>query len=114
MLLVRIEDGSGRTIKCHLGYYIINGNILLAGCYTDAGKIEVLLALCELSQLAGELADCIACHCDRHEPMRPAKLSASVEKYQRTAIGEMSANYLYLYDEGCWAVYGLYIGYMRG
>ena len=105
---LKMADGSVHAIRCNYDGYVAGAGAILGGWYTDAAKVEALLALGELSQLAGELADCIACHCDRYEPMRPAKFFASVDKYQRTAKGEMSADYLYLYDEGCWAAYGLY------
>src|SRR5574344_1455094 len=105
---MKMEDGSVRAIRCNYDGYVAGAGVSLGGWYTDATKVEALLALGELSQLAEELADCVAFHRDRHEPMRPAKLFASIEDYLRTAKGEMSADYLYLYDEGCWSVYGLY------
>ncbi len=40
--------------------------------------------------------------------MRPAKQFANIEEYQHIAKGEMSADYLYLYENGKWSVYGLY------
>lgn len=40
--------------------------------------------------------------------MRPAKLFANVEDYRLTGKGEQVADYLYLYADGKWLVYGLY------
>ena len=105
---MKMEDGSVHAIRCNYDGYVAGAGVILGGWYTDAAKVEALLALGELSQLAEELSDCVAYHRDRHEPMRPAKRFASVEEYQRTAKGEMSADYLYLYDCGSWSVYGLY------
>ena len=104
----KMKDGSVLAIRCNYDGYVAGAGAILGGWYTDAAKIEALLALGELSQLAEALADCIAYRRDRHEPMRPAKQFDSVEEYRRTAKGEMSADYLYLYDEGRWSVYGLY------
>lgn len=105
---MKMADGSVRAIRCNYDGYVAGVGAILGGWYTDAAKVEALLVLGELSQLAEEPASCVAYHRDRREPMRPAKLFASVEEYQRTAKGEMSADYLYLYDNGCWSVYGLY------
>ena len=104
----KMEDGSVCAIRCNYDGYVAGAGAILGGWYTDAAKVEALLVLGKLSQLAEEPADCVAYHRDRHEPMRSAKQLASVEDYQRTAKGEMSADYLYLYDKGCWLVYGLY------
>ena len=104
----KMEDGSVKAVRCNYDGYVAGAGAILGGWYADAAKVDDLLALGELSQLAGELADCVAYHRDRREPMRPAKRFASVEDYQRTAKGKMSADYLYLYDGGEWRVYGLY------
>lgn len=105
---MKMEDGSVRAIRCNYDGYVAGAGVILGGWYTDAAKVEALLALGELSQLAEELADCVAYHRDRYKPMRPAKRFDSVEEYQRIAKGKIAADYLYLYDNGCWSVYGLY------
>lgn len=105
---MKMADGSVHAIRCNYDGYVAGAGAILGGWYTDAAKVEALLVLGELSQLAEEPASCVAYYRDRREPMRPAKLFASVEEYQRTAKGEMSADYLYLYDNGRWSVYGLY------
>src|SRR5574344_870163 len=109
---MKMADGSVRAIRCNYDGYVAGAGVILGGWYTDAAKVEAMLALGELSQLAAEPAeepaDCIAYHRDRHEPMRPAKRFTSIKEYQRNAKGEMSADYLYLYDSGRWSVYGLY------
>ncbi len=104
----KMEDGSVVAVRCNYDGYVAGAGAILGGWYGDAPKVDDLLALGELSQLAGELTACVAYHRDRHEPMRPAKQFTSVEEYQRTAKGDMSADYLYLYDGGEWLVYGLY------
>lgn len=40
--------------------------------------------------------------------MRPARRFTSVDEYRWLAEAEMSADYLYVYDDGKWLVYGLY------
>ncbi len=105
---MKMADGSVKAIRCNYDGYVAGAGVFLGGWYTNAAKVEALLALGELSQLAEELADCVAYHRDRHEPMCPAKRFASVDEYQRTGKGKKSADHLYLYDEGRWSVYGLY------
>lgn len=105
---MKMEDGSVRAIRCNYDGYVAGAGAILGGWYTEPTKIEALLSLGNLSQLAEEPAACVAYHRDRGEALRPAKLFAGVEEYQRTAKGEMSADYLYLYDNGYWSVYGLY------
>ena len=101
-------DGSVRAIRCNYDGYVAGAGVILAGWYTEPTEIEALLALGDLSQLAEELDACVAYHRDRHEPMRPARCFASVDEYQHLAECEMSADYLYVYEDGKWLVYGLY------
>lgn len=101
-------DGSVRAIRCNYDGYVAGAGVILAGWYTEPAKIEALFALGDLSQLAEELDSCVAYHRDRHEPMRQARRFASVDEYQHLAEGEMSADFLYVYDDGKWLVYGLY------
>ena len=54
------------------------------------------------------LNTCVTYHRDRHEPMRPARRFTCVDEYRWLAEAEMSADYLYVYDDGKWLVYGLY------
>ena len=105
---MKMADGNVHAIRCNYDGYVAGAGAILGGWYTDAAKVEALLALGELSELRTELADCVAYHRDRREWMRPAKRFASVEEYQRTAKGYMSADYLYVYDGGKWLVYGLH------
>lgn len=101
-------DGSVRAIRCNYDGYVAGAGVILAGWYTDPAKIEALLALGDLSQLGEEPDTCVAYHRDRHEPMRPTRKFASVDEYQHLAEAEMSADYLYVYDDSKWLVYGLY------
>ena len=101
-------DGSVRAIRCNYDGYVAGAGVILAGWYTEPAKIEALLDFGDLSQLTEELPACVAYHRDRHEPMRPERRFASVDDYQHLAETEMSADYLYVYDDGKWLVYGLY------
>ena len=105
---IKQADGSVRAIRCNYDGYIAGVGVILAGWYTAPAKIEALLALGDLLQLAEELDTCVAYHRDRHEPMRPARRFISVDEYQRLAEAEMGVDYLYVYDDGKWLVYGLY------
>jgi len=105
---MKLADGSVRAIRCNYDGYVAGAGVILAGWYTEPTKTKSLLALGDLSQLAEELGSCVAYHRDRHEPMRPARRFASIDEYQRLAEGEMGADYLYVYDDGKWLVYGLY------
>ncbi len=105
---MKLADGSIRAIRCNYDGYVAGAGVILAGWYTEPAKIEALLALGDLSQLAAELDTGVAYHRDRHEPMRPTRRFASVDEYQHFAEGEMGADYLYVYDDGKWLVYGLY------
>jgi len=105
---MKMADGSVRAIRCNYDGYIAGAGAILGGWFADAAKVEALLALGNLSELAPELATCVACHRDRHEPMRPARRFAGGDEYQHLAEAEMAANYLYLYVDGGWRVYGVY------
>ena len=105
---MKMADGSVKAIRYNYDGYVAGAGVILGGWYKDAAKVADLLALGELSQLSEELASCIAYHRDCHEPMRPAVRFANIESYRRCAKGGMSADYLYLYDDGEWLVYGLY------
>lgn len=80
---------------------------ILAGWYTDTAKVEVLLKLGNLSEVKTELHDCVAHHRDKGEQLIPAKQFADTKEYQYTAKGDMYVQYLYLYKDGKWCVYGL-------
>ena len=105
---IKMADGSVRAIRCNYAGYVAGAGVILAEWYTEPTKTQLLLALGDLSQLGEELDTCVAYHRDRHEPMRPARRFASVDDYQHLAEAEMSADYLYVYDDGKWLVYGLY------
>ena len=51
---MKMEDGSVRAIRCNYDGYVVGAGVILGGWYTDAAKVEALLALGELSQLAEE------------------------------------------------------------
>ena len=50
---------------------------------------------------------CVAYHRDRGEQYRLPRTFASVEDYQYCGMGQMNANYLYIFDDGVWHVYGI-------
>lgn len=101
-------DGCVRAIRCNYDGYVGYAGAILGGWYTEPSKIEALLALGDLSELDCELDTCVAYHRDRGEQLRPTRHFASVEDFQNTAESKMSVNYLYLYEDGKWSVYGVY------
>lgn len=66
---IKQADGCVRAIRCNYDGYIAGVGVILAGWYTAPAKIEALLVLGDLLQLAEELDTCVAYHRDRHEPM---------------------------------------------
>ncbi len=105
---MKMEDGSVKAVRCNWDGYVAGAGAILGGWFADAAKVEALLALGNLSELAPELDTCVAYHRDRHEPMRPARRFADVDEYRRLGEAEMAADYLYLYEDGGWRVYGVY------
>ncbi len=61
--------------------------------------------MCELNQTP---ETCVAYHRDRGEALRIPFKFESVDEYQYRGKGQLAAEYLYLYDNGKWSVYGLY------
>ncbi len=105
---IELPDGKVKAVRCHWDGYVAGAGAVLGGWYTDAAKVEALLALGNLSEVKQELADCVAYHRDKGEQLIPARSFANVSEYRYTAKGDMDAQYLYLYKDGRWQVYGVY------
>ena len=103
----KMEDGSVHAIRCNYDGYVAGAGVILGGWYTDAAKVEALLALGELSQLAEELSDCVAYHRDRGEVMRTARNYRDIDAYRRNGRHDCGADYLYLFDGNRWLAYGI-------
>ena len=103
----KMEDGSVHAIRCNYDGYVAGAGVILGGWYTDAAKVEALLALGELSQLAEELSDCVAYLRDRGEVMRTARNYRDIDAYRRNGRRDLGADYLYLFDGNRWLAYGI-------
>lgn len=102
--------------------YVAGVGVILAGWYTETARIEELLALGDLSRLGTKIAPepgtthtfahpqpdvSVAYHRDRDERMKSARRYANVEAYRRDGKGDFGADYLYLFTNGRWYVYGV-------
>ena len=120
---MKMEDGGVRAIRCNWDGYVAGVGVILGGWYTETAKIEELLALGDLSRLGTKIAPepgtthtfahpqpdvTVAYHRDRGERMKSARRYADVDAYRRDGKGDFGADYLYLYANGKWYVYGVY------
>lgn len=112
------EDGTVAQVYCHWdGYYEYNGR-LLQECWSDADKLELLIAQGDLSALGRDVGekhnfndqatyvDGLATECtfygrDRGEKGTQAKVYSDLATYESTAPSE---EYDYLFMHGQWAV----------
>ena len=113
---MKMPDGSIRAVRLNSDGYPGHAGVILAGWYKTEDRIKALLDLGELSSLgerigqddpnAGDLT--VAYHRDTSEPLKPASSFASIDEYYHNGKGDLAADYLYLYEDGSWLVYGLY------
>lgn len=114
---MKMPDGSIKAVRLNSDGYPGHTGAILAGWYKSEDRVKALLDLGELSCL-GERLDSddpnrgdltIAYGRDAgEEAMFPAQTFASVDEYYHNGESRMSADYLYLYEDGRWLVYGLY------
>ena len=114
---MKMPDGSIKAVRLNSDGYPGHTGAILAGWYKSEDRVKALLDLGELSCL-GERLDSddpnrgdltIAYGRDAgEEAMFPAQTFASVDDYYHNGESRMSADYLYLYEDGRWLVYGLY------
>ena len=105
---VRQPDGTVRAIRLNWDGYVAHAGAILGGWYKTAEAVNDLIALGDLSEIKETVESCVAYHRDRGEQYRLPRTFASVEDYQYCGMGQMNANYLYIFDDGVWHVYGLY------
>ena len=112
-----MPDGSIRAVRLNSDGYPGHAGVVLAGWYKTEDRIKALLELGELAAL-GERFDSndpgkgnltIAYGRDGGEEAAfPVQNFPSTEEYHRIGLDQLSADYLYLYDNGRWLVFGLY------
>jgi hypothetical protein len=114
---MKMPDGSIQAVRLNCDGYPGHAGVVLAGWYKTADRVKALLDLGELSFL-GERFDSsdpgkgnltIAYGRDGGEEAAfPVQNFPSTEEYHRIGLDQLSADYLYLYDNGRWLVFGLY------
>ena len=101
-------DGSVQAIRLHWDGYVGYAGAILGGWYKTAEKVEALLTLGELSEINETPETCVAYHRDMGEAYREAVMFPTIDDYRYTGVGRLAVDYLYLFDNGKWMVYGLY------
>lgn len=106
-----LPDGSIRAVRVNADGYPGHVGTILAGWYKEPERIKALLDLGERfdSNDPGKGNLTIAYRRDGGEEAAfPVQSFHSTEEYHRIGLDQLSADYLYLYDNGRWLVYGLY------
>ena len=107
MIGMRMPDGGVRAVYCHHDGYPTGVGAILGGWYKTPEQVESLLTLGDLSALGTNLViDTIAYHRDQGEAFTPPRRYRNVNGYQKTRC-ILGADYLYLYDNGRWLLYGI-------
>ena len=101
-------DGSVQAVRLNWDGYVGYAGAILGGWYKTAEQVEALLALGELSEIKETPETCTAYHRDMGEEYRAPFSFETVDEYQYRGKGRLAAEYLYLFDDGKWSVYGLY------
>ena len=104
---MKMADGSVRAVRLNWDGYVGHAGAILGGWYKTADQVEALLALGELSEINETPETCVAYHRDMQEKFRPPVRFETVDEYRYRGKGQLAAQYLYLYDDGKWRVYGL-------
>ena len=104
---IKLPNGTVRAIRLHWDGYVAHAGAILGGRYKTAEAVNALLALGDLCEINETLGSCGAYRRDRGEQYRITRTFASVEDYQYCGMGQMNANYLYIFDDGAWHVYGI-------
>ena len=93
------------------------------GAAKSTPQVAALIKLGSLSQIGAKLAPAsgkphnmakpqddvvLAYHRDCGETLQGPTRFPSVEEYRQNGKAQLSAEYLYLFDDGKWSVYGLY------
>ena len=105
---MKLADGSVKAVRLHWDGYPGHAGAILGGWYKTAEQVEALLALGELSEINETPETCVAYHRDRQEPFKAPATFPSVDEYRYRGEGRLTADYLYLFEDAKWSVYGLY------
>ena len=105
---IKLADGSVRAVRLNWDGYVGYAGAILGGWYKTAKKVEALLTLGELSEIKETPETCVAYHRDMGEEYRAPFPFETVDEYRCRGKGRLAAEYLYLFDDGKWSVFGLY------
>ena len=105
---MKMADGSVRAVRLNWDGYVGHAGAVLGGWYKTAEQVEALLALGELSEINETTETCIAYHRDMQGNYRPPVRFETVDEYWYRGKGRLAAEYLYLFEDGKWSVYGLH------
>lgn len=100
-------DGTIRAIYLHWDSYVATAGAILGGWYKTAEQVTALIDLGDLSEICETLEKCVAYHRDRHEPYRTPSVYADKLDFQSKGKSDFGADYLYLYEDGEWSVFGI-------
>ncbi len=101
---MKMADGSVQAVWLTSEAYPDYAGAVLCYCYKTTERVEALLALGDLNQISGRLDFCNIFPEGNEQPIR----FVTVERFQRFAKCSLSADYLYLFDNGKWSFFDLY------
>lgn len=97
-------DGTVSSTTVHYDGYPGHTGVILGGWYRTQEDVEALIALSSLRSIDRNLELTEAYHWDREEKLVPARTFERAEAYRKNC----GCEYLYLFDNGRWLIYGLY------
>lgn len=116
------KDGTVSSIYCHNDGYPAGVGAVLGGWYNTPETVVALIALGGLSSLGTKLVPnpdevhsfnnpqlnvTVAYRRDRGENSKMEKTYRTVETFRKNGRNDFAADYLYLFDEGKWFVFGI-------
>lgn len=117
-IAMKKADGTIHAVYCHFDGYVAGVGVALSLWYNTQERVEQLLALGDISNLGkyltreecpiGESNITNAYHRDHNEELRPPIIYQTQEDFTSAGEPHFGAEYLYLFDNGKWYVYGVY------
>ena len=115
---IKNTDGTILATYLHNDGYVGHAGVILSGFYQTPEKAKALIELGNLSFLGQKIAPesetdasgqeyvTIAYHRDQNEKLEPAIEFQNEMDYIRHGLNRFGADYLYLFNDKGWAVYG--------
>lgn len=116
------KDGSVKSVYLQFDGYPSGAGAILAGWYNTPARIEELLELGDLRSLGSKIAPMpgvehtlgnpqpdvvVAYNRDYCDEPQPAQIFPGKAEYERNGKAELDADYLYLFEDGRWLVWGV-------